>query len=240
MTWGAARMSDQQTIGPSQAEVDAIDWWHPFTFPNGVKTRATKGGRGPEFAEGAVRLEAEAAFKYPVEGKSVLDVGAWNGYFSVEAVKRRAARVTALDKTTWEHPQLRGFEGFELARRWLAPGIEAVNRDIWELRTNPVGQFDCVLFLGVLYHLKHPLLALELLYDIAREWLVIETHIDLNDHPRPAMVFYPGAEAGGDCSNWWGPNVACVTAMLATVGFRRIEHAPHPLLVSRAFFYAFK
>src|SRR5271165_2618658 len=176
--------------GPTQAEVDSISWWHPFTFPNGVKTRGTKGGGSSEKAEEIVHAEAQAAFRYPVEGKTVLDVGAWNGYFSVEAVRRGAKRVVALDKWTWEHPN-HGFDGFELVRRHIAPNIEAVKRDVMDLRSDPIGKFDCVLFLGVLYHLKHPLYVLETLFDLTLEHLVVETHIDLIDYGRPAMVFYP-------------------------------------------------
>jgi tRNA (mo5U34)-methyltransferase len=226
--------------GPTQEEVDSIPWWHPFTFPNGVKARGCKGGGSGEDCEEIVRLEAQAAFKYPVYGKTVLDVGAWNGYFSVEAVRRGAKRVVALDKLTWEHPQLQGYKGFDLARRYLAPSIEAVTRDVMDLRSDPVGQFDCVLFLGVLYHLKHPLYVLETLFDLTLQHLILETHLDLNDYDRPAMVFYPGAEAAGDPTNWWGPNVQCVINMLRTVGFSRVEYEFHPLGKARAFFYAFR
>jgi tRNA (mo5U34)-methyltransferase len=109
-----------------------------------------------------------------------------------------------------------------------------------DLRSEPVGTFDCVLFLGVLYHLKHPLYVLETLFDLTLEHLVVETHIDLVGDGRPAMVFYPGTEAGGDPTNWWGPNAQCVIDMLMTVGFSQVEYAPHPLSGSRAFFYAFK
>jgi len=221
--------------GPTQAEVDAIGWWHPFTFLNGVKARGAKGGRGSEHCEELVRLEAQAAFKYPVYGKTVLDVGAWNGYFSVEAVRRGATRVVALDKPTWS-----GEEGFELVRRYLAPSMEAVPCDLMDLRSRTIGQFDCVLFLGVLYHLKHPLYVLETLFDLTLEHMVLETHIDLTDYPRPGMVFYPGVELAGNPTNWWGPNVQCVIEMLKTVGFSRIEHVSHPLDNNRAFFYAFK
>src|SRR5439155_25004642 len=105
--------------------------------------------------------EAELAFRYPVAGKTVLDVGAWNGYFSVEAVRRGARRVVALDKLSWENPLIDGRKAFELVRRYLAPELEAVTRDVMDLRTNPIGQFDVVLFLGVLYHLRHPLYVLE-------------------------------------------------------------------------------
>jgi tRNA (mo5U34)-methyltransferase len=109
-----------------------------------------------------------------------------------------------------------------------------------DLRSQPVGKFDCVLFLGVLYHLKHPLYVLETLFGLTLERLVVETYIDLRGCDRPAMVFYPGNELGKDDSNWWGPNVQCVIDMLRTAGFSRIEHEIHPLTDNRAFFYAFK
>ena len=226
--------------GPTQEEVDSLVWWHPFTFPNGVKARGLKGGTSSEYSEECVRVEAEAAFRHPVRGKTVLDVGAWNGYFSVEAMRRGAKRVVALDKPAWEDPYFQGFKGFDLARRYLAPEVEAVVCDLMDLRHNPVGNFDLVLFLGVLYHLKHPLYVLETLFDLTVEHLVIETQLDLTDCDRPAMVFYPGDEMGGDASNWWGPNAQCVMDMLGAVGFSRVEYTLHPLSDFRAFFYAFK
>jgi tRNA (mo5U34)-methyltransferase len=230
---------NKQVEGPTQAEVDSLQpWWHTFTFPNGVKTKGVKGGPN---GEEVLRREAEEVFKYPVLGKTVLDVGAWNGYFSVEAVRRGAKRTVALDKNVWTNPARQDFKGFELVRRYLAPEIEAVTRDVMDLRSDPVGSFDCVLFLGVLYHLRHPFYVLETLFHLTLEHLVVETAIDLINYDRPAMVFYPGAEADGDPSNWWGPNPQCVIDMLKTVGFSRVEHTPHPLAkTKRAFFHAFK
>jgi len=131
--------------GPTQEEVESLFWWHPFTFPNGIKARGVKGRPN---SEECLRVEAEAAFRYSVHGKTVLDVGAWNGYFSVEAVRRGAKRVVALDKYAWEHPHFQGFKGFDLVRRYLAPNVEPVMRDLMDLRYNPVGNFDFVLFLG--------------------------------------------------------------------------------------------
>jgi tRNA (mo5U34)-methyltransferase len=224
--------------GPTQAEVDATLWWHPFTFPNGVRALGIKGGRGPEYCEEVVRAEALAVFKYSVEGRTVLDVGAANGYFSLEAVRRGAKRVVALDRPAWEEHG--GFQGFQLVRQYLAPSIEALKCDVMDLRAQPIGQFDCVLFLGVLYHLKHPLYVLESLFNLTRELLVLETHLDMTDTSRSAMAFYPGAELAGDQTNWWGPNVQCVIDMLRTVGFSRIEYTFHPFGVGRAFFYAFR
>jgi hypothetical protein len=83
--------------------------------------------------------------------------------------------------------------------------------------------FDVVLFLGVLYHLRHPLLALERVAAVVGELLVVETHVDLTLLRRPAAAFYPGGELLGDETNWWGPNANAVVAMLRAVGFTSVE-----------------
>lgn len=94
---------------------------------------------------------------------------------------------------------------------------------VMELSPDRIGMFDVVLFLGVLYHLKHPLLALERVASVTREMIVIETVVDMLHCKRPALAFYPGDELNKDASNWFGPNSAAVIAMLQTVGFKRIE-----------------
>ncbi len=112
--------------------------------------------------------------------------------------------------------------GFDLARRVLDSRVEDRTVDVMDLSPESVGVFDVVLFLGVLYHLKHPLLALERVHSVTGDQLVLETHAERALTRRPATVFYPGAELAGDTTNWWGPNVAAVEAMLRTVGFRRV------------------
>lgn len=77
--------------------------------------------------------------------------------------------------------------------------------DVYDLSPEKVGVFDVVLFLGVLYHLSHPLLGLERVASVTGDLLIPETHVDLLDHRRPAMAFYPGGKLGGDVTNWWGP-----------------------------------
>ena len=80
-----------------------------------------------------------------------------------------------------------------------------------------------MLFLGVLYHLKHPWVALERVASVCDGLLILETHADLLDLRRPAMALYPGDEVAGDASNWWGPNLAALKAMLREEGFARVE-----------------
>jgi tRNA (mo5U34)-methyltransferase len=88
--------------------------------------------------------------------------------------------------------------------------------------------FDVVLFLGVLYHLRHPLLALERVASVTRELMIVETVVDLVGFRRPAMVFYPDRELNNDPTNWWGPNAAAVEAMIRSVGFDEVRRVTPP------------
>jgi tRNA (mo5U34)-methyltransferase len=84
--------------------------------------------------------------------------------------------------------------------------------------------FDVVLFLGVLYHLPHPLLALEKVASVTRGTLILETVVDLVGMGRPAVAFYPGRELNNDPTNWWGPNPESVSAMRPAVGFQDVTN----------------
>jgi tRNA (mo5U34)-methyltransferase len=95
--------------------------------------------------------------------------------------------------------------------------------DVYDLSPEKVGVFDVVLFLGVFYHLSHPLLGLERVASVTGDLLIPETHEDLLDHRRPAMAFYPGGELGYDVTNWWGPNGPALLGLLRTVGFQRLK-----------------
>lgn len=80
-----------------------------------------------------------------------------------------------------------------------------------------------MLFLGVFYHLLEPVAALRQVAKLAREVLVVETHCDALEFDRPAMIMYPGAELNGDASNWWGPNPACMIALLKEFGLAKVD-----------------
>lgn len=162
-------------------------------------------------------------------GRSVLDVGAWDGFFSFEAERRGAAPVVALDSYAWDGSGWGSKESFDLARRTLGSEVRDVQMGLMDLSPATVGVFDVVLFLNVLYHLRHPLLVLEKIYAVTGDLLILETHVDLLDTERPAMVFYPGSEFAGDPTNWWGPNAALVEAMLRDVGFSQVRlHSQTP------------
>ena len=197
-----------------------ISWFHTIDLGQGVVTAGI---------DDSPRSLERAGLPRDLTGKTVLDVGAWDGFYSFEAERRGASRVVAADSFAWRHttPPRTGKAGFELAREALASRVEDVEIEVLDISPGTVGRFDVTMFLGVLYHLRHPLLALERLASVTDELLVLETAADLGLLRRPAMAFYPGLELAGDHTNWWGPNEAAVVAMLRDVGFPDVE-VVHP------------
>jgi tRNA (mo5U34)-methyltransferase len=208
-------------------------WFHTIDLGDGIVT--------PGRDESARKL-SWIGLPGDLRGRSVLDVGAWDGFFSFEAERRGAARVVAVDAPAWREPAWGpgGYgtkAGFELARRALASSVEDRELELEDISPATVGRFDVVLFLGVLYHLKHPWPVLERVASVCDGLLIVETHADLLDVRRPAMALYPGSEVAGDASNWWGPNVAALKAMLREEGFARVDvvhREPLPYRLARA------
>ena len=195
-----------------RAQVSAQQWYHRIDLGNGVVT--------PGIDDTPQRL-ARLALPESLAGLTVLDVGAWDGFFSFECERRGAARVLATDSYSWQGGGWGTKEGFELARRALDSQVEDMDIDVMQLSAEKVGTFDIVLFLGVLYHLRHPLLALERLASVTRGTLIVETVVDMVGLQRAAVAFYAGSELNDDPTNWWGPNPPAVVGMLSAAGFSR-------------------
>jgi tRNA (mo5U34)-methyltransferase len=209
--------------------VAQLKWFHQIDFGNGIVSNGIA-------KRDYINSKADACFRHGVAGKSVIDIGCWDGAYSFEAKRRGASRVLATDHFTWND----GWgdrRAFELAREHLAPDVEMLEIDPMRIDAETLGRFDIVLFLGVFYHLRHPFVALERAAQLATETIVVETILDAPDIDRPAMIFYPGAELGGDRTNWWGPNSACVIAMLRDLGFQSVEHTPTPHFPGRGIFH---
>ncbi len=202
--------------------VAQIEWFHRIDLGDGIVT--------PGIDDSPGRL-ARLALPDDLTGKSVLDIGAWDGFYSFECERRGASRVVAVDSFSWSGPGWGTKAGFELAREVLGSNVEDREMEVLDLAPETVGVFDVVLFSGVLYHLRHPLLALERLATITGELLIVETQVDLVGHGRPAMAFYPADELNHDSTNWWAPNPAALLAMMRDVGFTRLQvvRAPHRL-----------
>ena len=195
--------------------VSEINWHHTIDLGHGVTT---------DGKDNTPRKLARLSLPESFEGLTVLDVGAWDGFFSFEAERRGAKRVLATDSFVWEgEVEGAGKQGFDLAKRALNSRVEEMHIDALELSSDKVGIWDFVFFLGVLYHMRHPFLALERVADVTGKMLVLETVVDMLRYRRPAMAFYQGGEVAKDDTNWCGPNPAAVVAMLRAVGFRRVE-----------------
>lgn len=216
--------------------VETHTWFHTIDLGDGL---ITPGRKRKEILD----AESQEIFRHlNLNGSSVLDIGAWNGYYTVEANKRGAAKLLAVDYYTWLSPFFRGKETFDFVMKRLEINVETRIIDVEKIDRSNVGTWDVVLFLGVFYHLIDPIAAIMRLGSIAREALVIETWLDLRDYNRPAMVFYPGQELANDPTNWWGPNRAAVEALLRVAGFGQIEFTvnPAPGHQNRGIFHAYK
>jgi tRNA (mo5U34)-methyltransferase len=189
-------------------------WYHRMELRPGLWT--------PGSMDGSKRLPG-IGMPDDLTGRTVLDIGAWDGFFSFEAERRGAKQVVALDSHAWDGSGWGTKDSFDLARRALGSEVDDVQIGLTDLSPATVGVFDVVLFLNVLYHVRHPLLVLEKVFGVTGDLLILETHVDLIDSSRPAMVFYPGSELAGDPTNWWGPNPALVEAMLRDVGFSEVK-----------------
>lgn len=194
--------------------VQRIRWFHSIDLGGGLVT--------PGRDRTAAKL-AQIRLPDSLEGRSVLDIGAWDGFFSFEAERRGAARVVAVDSFSWSGEGWGTREGFDLAREVLDSRVEAVEMEVLELSPERIGTFDVVLFLGVLYHLKDPRAALERVASVTGDLLILETHADCLGSRRPLVAFYPGGELDGDPTNWCGPNRAALEWMLRDVGFAEPE-----------------
>jgi tRNA (mo5U34)-methyltransferase len=202
------------SVADLRARVDAVRWYHSIDLGHGVIT--------PGVDDTPIRL-ARLDLPASLAGLTVLDIGAWDGFFSFEAERRGAARVLATDLFAWRGPTWSTKAGFELARAALGSRVEDLEIEVMDISPERVGVFDVVLFLGVLYHLPHPFLALERLASVTRRLLVLETVVDMIGIGRPAVAFYPGRELNGDPTNWWGPNIPAVEGMLRSCGFTSVR-----------------
>ena len=191
------------------ARLSSLGWYHSFELPDGGVIAGLQ----------SLDQQRERLRQFPIPqdltGNRVLDVGAWDGWFSFE-MERRGAEVLAVDSAK----NTRLIE----ARQLLGSRIDYQIADICHLTAKDVGSFDIVLFLGVLYHLKHPLLALENVCGMCRDMACIESFVtDGDPHAHPLMEFYETTELRGQADNWVGPNLSCLLAFCRTAGFARVN-----------------
>ena len=172
-----------------------------------------------------------------LRGRTVLDIGCNAGFYSIEMKRRGADRVVAIDTETMYLNQAR------FAAEMSSVAIEFHNLSVYDVAK--LGErFDLVIFMGVFYHLRHPLLALDLIREhVADDLMLFQTmqqgSADIADVPDDHPFFTPGTceqpayfddpgyprmhfierKFANDWTNWWAPNAACSQALLRAAGF---------------------
>ncbi|MHA1150993.1 MAG: class I SAM-dependent methyltransferase [Promethearchaeota archaeon] len=231
-------------MNPEQLkEMQEIQWWHKMEL-DGVMTP------GRDFTQ-----EKLITIKLPqdLKGKKVIDVGAWDGFFSFEC-ERRGADVLAIDTIMWkEGPTFNsqknketihsGKKGFDFAHKILNSKVQSKEIEVMDLANIlELQQFDLVLCLGILYHMKDPLGMCKVMYNLCEEngMLILETHTDMFSIDKPVMAFYPENECNNDPGTWFGPNPQCIEAMLKVVGFKDIRNVYQNDKTHRVVFHARK
>ena len=223
-------------------EMNEILWWHQMEL-DGVMTP------GRDYTQQKLQT---IQLPNNLEGKSVIDVGAWDGFFSFECERRGAESVLAIDTITWREGPLwaadkgreimhTGKKGFNFAHKILNSKVESREIEVMDLAVGK--QFDLVLCLGILYHMKDPFGMCKVMHDITADggMCILETHMDcLEIKDKSIMVFYPNNECNNDPGTWFGPNPKCVIEMLKVAGFNEVKmiycnHHNH-----RGVFHAFK
>jgi tRNA (mo5U34)-methyltransferase len=200
-------------------------WHQRFELEDGIYT---PGAHDIEWLMDAAGVPRDLA------RRAVLDVGTSNGGAAFVAERRGAARVVALDL----YPP--DWFGFDRLARFLDSRVEYVQGTVYELPKVVEGRFDDILFLGVLYHLRHPLLALDALRAVASGTanVYLET-VDAElpqQGPASLVRFYCSDELGSDASNWFAPTVRTLKQWCASSGYEVIscEGIPQGSLPERA------
>ena len=178
-------------------------------------------------------------------GRTVLDIGCNGGFYSLEMKRRGAARVLGVD-----------FDEGYLAQARFAAQINGLDVEFRRLSVYDVGalceRFDIVLFMGVLYHLRHPLLALDLIREhVVGDLLIFQSmqrgskeiapveenssfwKVEMFDERAFPKLHFIEHRYAGDPTNWWIPNRACVEAMLRNAGFSIVQRPEEEVYLCR-------
>jgi tRNA (mo5U34)-methyltransferase len=232
-----------QTHPTHDGEIAALGpWFHNLHLPDGRQTAPDHPlGDFPSFKW----RQLAPALPQDLSGWSALDVGCNAGFYSFE-LARRGASVLGIDADEHYLRQAR----WARERFGLDDRVELRRLQVYDL-LHLEQTFDLVLFLGVLYHLRYPLLALDLVAERVGRLLVLQTltapgeaavepppDLALGERGRlvepgwPAMSFVERSLAG-DPTNWWAPNHACVEAMVRSAGLEVTARPGHELYVCR-------
>ena len=159
------------------------------------------------------------------KGKTVLDLAAWDGYYSFYTAKHGAKSVLAIDNCEGENKDFNGdastlYRKYAYLRRRISPKVDFVPMDVLNIDRLSM-TFDVILCLGLYYHVKHPYLLFEKCYNRCNETIYIEGIAGKGN--RELMYFLDKCECNNDPTNYWIPNIVCLYKMLNRIGFTVVE-----------------
>lgn len=244
-----AQLSGAPPTAPAPTDIDAIrrrvcelgPWFHNLRL-GGVQT-------APEHFLGdypAVKWRRfEHALPADLTGRTVLDIGCNGGFHAMEMKRRGAQRVLGID-----------VDEDYLAQARFAAEVNGLDVEFRRLSVYQVAQlretFDVIMFMGVLYHLRYPLLALDLIRrHVARDLVVVQTmqrgedaapaldgdyefwETEIFEQPGWPRLHFVERRYAGDPTNWWIPNRACTEAMLRSAGFQVVSRPEEEVYLCR-------
>ncbi len=226
---------------PTRKAIERLSpWFHNLHLGDGVET-APEHDLG-DFPAYKWKLLARH-LPEDLSGWNALDIGCNAGFYSFE-LARRGARVLGIDREPHYLRQAR----WAAQHLGLEEQVEFRKAEVYDLGRG-AQRFDLVLFMGVFYHLRHPLLVLDSLASMVDRLLVFQTltspdseqlevpeNLPLLDRDAlcargwPRMSFIERRLAG-DGTNWWAPNHAAVLALLRSAGFCVTIHPGHEIYI---------
>jgi tRNA (mo5U34)-methyltransferase len=196
------RRTTEDSVQELARKVKSTFWYHSIDLGHGIVTPGHCGPPNPDI----LRLYDTLDFR----GKKVLDIGCWDGLWSFEAEKRGAALVYATDKV--DHRTYNESLSIHIAHEALkSKVVYRSDLSVYDVGELGVNDFDIVVFCGVFYHLKDPLLALARLRRVMKEGgtILIEGEVH-PDETRALAKFYYRDWLANDPSNWWVPSRRCL------------------------------
>src|ERR1043166_3453899 len=210
-------------------------WFHCIDLGDGLFTKSQSAIGEPVDHPRPTWENVKGCIPSDLTGQTVLDVGCNAGFYSIEMKRRAAARVLGLDA------QRDLIRQAEFVRNVLGLNIEYERKSVYDLDPFAMGQFDVTLALGLIYHCKHLVLALEKLFLVTRRLLILETAIYPPEKAPESFEYEEGGErptlhplayvenrpeAKEAVYNWFLPSTAALKALLKNVGFDEIQVLP--------------
>jgi tRNA (mo5U34)-methyltransferase len=191
-------------------------WFHRMELPGEILT--------PGWSDPRVDKLPHYGLPTDMTGMRVLDIGSAEGFFSFEAERRGAAEIIGIEN----YPPMA--RKFEICRAATGSRARTYMVNVYYLNPATLGTFDLVMFFGVLYHLRHPILALQKIASVCAGTILMQTATCADASDKPMAEFHPFGIKSGPSENpsndptcFWFPNIACCIALLQHVGFQDVE-----------------